>query len=154
MNDSFLHQLNTNSTKISESELCCFVYLVGMTRFALLSRSFEQSEIRTFDTKQAEQKRSACFRTSCRDDKIRTCDLRSPRPLRYRTAPHPAALRMTTCNFSFEFSSYTDGNTRYFHRREGNASQLNSLSEFLYASHFRRKAGAKVRHFFDISKFF
>ena len=55
MNDSFLHQLNTNSTKISESELCCFVYLVGMTRFALLSRSFEQSEIRTFDTKQAEQ---------------------------------------------------------------------------------------------------
>ena len=61
MNDSFLHQLNTNSTKISESELCCFVYLVGMTRFALLSRSFEQSEIRTFDTKQAEQKRSACF---------------------------------------------------------------------------------------------
>ena len=55
MNDSFLHQLNTNSTKISESELCCFVYLVGMTRFALLSRSFERSEIRTFDTKQAEQ---------------------------------------------------------------------------------------------------
>ena len=24
-----------------------------------------------------------------RDDKIGTCDLRSPRPLRYRAAPHP-----------------------------------------------------------------
>ena len=32
------------------------------------------------------------LRTLRRDDKIRTCDLRSPRPLRYRTAPHPDAL--------------------------------------------------------------
>ena len=29
------------------------------------------------------------FLCACRDDKIWTCDLRSPRPLRYRTAPHP-----------------------------------------------------------------
>lgn len=33
------------------------------------------------------------LRTLRRDDKIRTCDLRSPRPLRYRTAPHPDALK-------------------------------------------------------------
>ena len=34
------------------------------------------------------------LRTLRRDDKIRTCDLRSPRPLRYRTAPHPDALKI------------------------------------------------------------
>jgi hypothetical protein len=41
-----------------------------------------------------------------------------------------------------------------FKRRGRSASRLNPPRGFTSASHFRRKAGAKLQQFFDMTKFF
>ena len=44
--------------------------------------------VRLLSIKKGNENISISF-DACRDDKIWACDLRSPRPLRYRAAPHP-----------------------------------------------------------------
>ena len=133
----------------NEMEVSIFFILTNLTQINL---------VRLLSIKKGNENISISF-DACRDDKIWTCDLRSPRPLRYRAAPHPVVgmcLQEETRSASFacrhsssilEATSFSDVFQRIYCIR-------NSSFYIVELGRTILNAIAKVLLFFGLTKYF